>query len=249
MWMLRDIEQHKPEQRFAPYRKQKSTRYLTDGIDGAIDKAYRSRLRSRYTLNTYIFSGLCTTVASMTSSYLQKIAEAREKGLIHQYEQSGAYVVPLWKHKGQALGTLGRKTVFGYAFRTPKREQCEEALRHITLLLSKKATTASGSRPCGINMSFGPRPNRELESMRHDSLRRLKLLVQRDLDRAEEIDELRKAAQARLRFTPPRFPRIRRSDGLSPERQRDLQHEYIEALEDYAGLPDIGDEELVSESY
>jgi hypothetical protein len=30
MWMLRDIEQHKPELRLAPYRKQKSTKYITN---------------------------------------------------------------------------------------------------------------------------------------------------------------------------------------------------------------------------
>jgi hypothetical protein len=244
MWMLRDIEQHKPEQRFALYRKQKSTRYLTDGIDGAIDKAYRSRLRPRYTLNTYIFNGLCTTVASMTSSYLQKMAEAREKGLLQQYEQSGAYVVKIGKHKGQALRTLGRRTLFGYAFLTPKREQCEEALRHMTLLLSGESDDGDWKQAAKYRMSFGRRRNRELGSMRTDTLRRLKLLVERELDRAEEMDELRKAAQACLRFTPPGFPRIR-SDGLSPERQRDLHWEYIEALEDFAEFPDTGGEELL----
>jgi hypothetical protein len=180
----------------------------------------------------------------MTSSYLQKMTEAREKGLLHQYEQSGAYVVKVGKYKGQALEALGRKTLFGYAFLSPKREQCEEALRQITLLLAGESEDSDWEQAARYRMAFGSRRNRALGSMRPDTLRRLKLLVEHDLDRTEEMDELRKAAQVRLRFTPPGFPRIR-SDGLSAERQDDLQREYIEALEDFAELPDISDEELV----
>ena len=121
-WILRDIREHKPEQRFAPFRKPKSTKYVTNKIYSAIKSRYREHVRSRYTLNSYIFGGLCTTLASMTSSYLQKVTEARQKGLIEQYEQCARYQITFGKHKGDTLGSLGRKTIFGYAFITPRRE-------------------------------------------------------------------------------------------------------------------------------
>jgi hypothetical protein len=50
-------------------------------------------------------------------------------------------------------------------------------------------------------MNFGPRKNRELGSMRPETLRRLQLLVERDLQRADELDALRKVAQAYLSRT------------------------------------------------
>ena len=245
MWMLRDIAQRKPEQRFAVHRKRNSTRYLTDGIRNDIDKIYRAKIRSRYTININIFGGLCTTVAALVSSYLQKITEARQKGWIKQYEQSAAYVVKTGRHAGKSLGSLGRKTIYGYAFLAPKAEQCEDALRALNILLSHEQDNEQlWIWAKQYRMTFGPRRNHQLGSMRQETLRRLKLLVERDLQRADELDELRKVAQTYLRFTPPGFPTFR-SDGLSPKRQSILEQKYIDALEEFAALPDIEHDDLL----
>src|SRR5262249_38986391 len=128
-WMLRDIAEHKPEQRFATYRKRNSTRYLTDRITQKIQAEYRERIRSRYTLNSCLFGGLCVSIGNLVSGYLQKSTEARQKGLYQKYQECANFVVKFGRNRGQRLGSLGRRTIFGYAFIKPKREHCEQVLR------------------------------------------------------------------------------------------------------------------------
>lgn len=239
--ILRDIAQRKPEHRFTAHRKQQSTKYFTVGIANQIDKEYREKIRSRYTLNSYLFDGLCTTIGSMVSSYLQKITDAREKGFVQQYEQSANYVVGFGRHKGNVLKMLGRKTIYGYAFLMPKREQCEHALNNISVVLANDRQNSEWNNAVKYKLTFGPRRNRPLGSLRNDTLQRLKLLVQRELQRTDQTDELREVAQSYLRFTPPRFPTIQ-TDGLTPSRKHELNQEYINALDDFADLPNADDE-------
>jgi hypothetical protein len=238
-WMLRDIEQHNPEQRFAIFRKRNSIRYYTDGIATMIGEEYRDYIRSRYTMNANLFGSLCTTIASQISGYLQKVAEAERKGYLRQYKQVAAHIVTFGKHKGKALDTLGRKTIFGYAFIAPKRDECQKALRYINALLDdhedNQELTDKTER---YKMRFGPRRGRELGSLRRETLRRLKFLVEQNLARADDLDELRKVAQMYLRFTPPGFPSVH-SDGLSPKRRRELEEARIEALDAFGELPEL----------
>lgn len=87
-------------------------------------------------------------------------------------------------------------------------------------------------------MTFGPKRRRELGRMQPITLRRIKILVERDLARADDLDELRHVAQLYLRFTPDRFPSVH-SDGLSPKRRHELEEARIEALEAFGALPEI----------
>lgn len=238
-WILRDIEQRRPEQRFAKFRKRNSTKYYTDGIAAAIERDYRDHIRSRYTINSYLFGGLCRTLASNIAGYLRKLTEARQKGWLTKYQESASFVVKFGKHKGKALGTLGRKTIFGYAFLAPKRVEYEEALGFINLLLNNDTDDQELLEKAeGFRMSFGPRRGRLLGSLRPETLRRLKRIVDRDLVHADDLEELRQVAQTYLRFTPPGFWHMR-SDGLSPNRRRQLDAAYIHALNGYAALPEL----------
>ena len=93
-------------------------------------------------------------------------------------------------------------------------------------------------------MAFGPHRNRELGILRETTLNRIKLLVERDLQRADMFDELRTVAQSYLKFTPPSFPNIR-SQGLTPGQKQKLEQDYIQALEDFGYLSAIENEPLL----
>ena len=243
-WILRDIEQHQPVKRFAAFRKINSTRYFTDGIATTLTQNYRDTVLSRYTLNGYLYNGLSVTLASMVSGYLQKTADAQKRGLSVQFQQSADFVVETGKHCGRKLGSLGRKTIFGYAFLSPKREQCTEALQHITVLLDERDDDLEKAKQAeSYRMSFGPRRNKPLGTMLDRTLKRLKAIAERHLADMADYDALRAQAQQYLRFTPPGFPHIK-SDGLSPERQRQLHRVYVQALDEFGALPQLDDDFL-----
>lgn len=199
-------------------------------------------MRSRYTLNSDLFGGLCTSLASITSSYLQNVAAAQEKGLDCLFQKYAAYCVLVGKHAGQPLGSLGRKIIYGYAFLTSKREQCVEALRHLSVLLEEDpADDAARQAAEAHRMSFGPHRKRRLGTMRVTTWRRLKAVAERELSRADAYDELRAAAQAYLRYTPPHFPGSH-SDGLSTQRRQAMHAEHLALVELFGALPDPDDE-------
>lgn len=238
IWMLRDIEQRQPLQRFAKYRKPRSTKFNTQRIASALDTMYRNKIRGRYALNSYVFMGLCHTIAAMLSSYFQQMTEARKKGYLQRYYECAEYVVDVGRHAGKRLGSLGRKTIYGFAFIAPTHAMCEEALYHINLLLNQHGEDENlqgVAEKC--TMAFGPHRGRALGSMRIETLRRLRALVLRDEQRADQVEKLRKVAQDYLRFTPPGFPSIR-GDGLSTNRRRELEGLRIDALEAFGQLQD-----------
>ncbi|MCG8347375.1 MAG: hypothetical protein MI924_06290 [Chloroflexales bacterium] len=79
--MLRDIRRHDPLHLFAAYRKRKRTSCHTAGIADAIDRRYRAIIRSRFTLNSTVFGGLCSHLANDISGWLQKMTAAEQKGV------------------------------------------------------------------------------------------------------------------------------------------------------------------------
>lgn len=243
-WMLRDIEQHQPIQRFAPFRKTNSTRYFTDGIASTIDKHYRKIITARYTLNSYIFNGLSVTLASMVSGYLQKTADAQKRGMLAQHQESADFITTIGKHRGKKLGLLGRRTIYGYAFLSPKREQCEEAISHINVLLEERDDNAVATEQAeAYRISFGSHRNKPLGTMRDATLGRLKAIAKHYLAQMDGYEALRKQAQQYLRFTPPRFPHLK-SDGLSPEKRRQFHEAHMNSLDDFGALPNLDDNSL-----
>lgn len=243
-WMLRDIEERKPLQRFARYRKRNSTGYQTDAIARDIDKAYRERICSKFALNTNSFTSLCLTISNNISGWLQRMTTAEKKGQLRRYHECFNFIVRFGRNEGRKLGSLGRRAIYGYAFLQPKQEQCEEALRYITALLEDLPEEASLREEAeSFRMTFGFRKGDELGTMRPETLRRLKALVERDMERLELYDELRVVAQEFLRFTPPGFPSIK-GDGVSPGRMKVLLDDFLEVLEEFAQLPSLEDDEL-----
>lgn len=250
-WMLRDIEQRNPEQRFAAFRKTNSTRYFTDGIAETIEKHYRATITSRYAINTYLYGGIAATLASMISGYLQKVAEAHKRGFFAQFQQSADFVVPVGKYRGETLGTLGRRTIFGYAFLVPTREQCQEALTQLHVLLERYNDDPTITNTANTyRMRFGSRRNKPLGTARGETLKRLKAVTERYLAEMDAYDMLRVQAQQYLRFTPPGFPRLK-SDGLSVGRRQQLQTDHVQALDAFGALPewdeDLLDRDLTTE--
>jgi hypothetical protein len=236
--MLRDIEQRQPQRRFAKYRKRNSTKYHTRNIAAEIEKVYRSRVRGRYALNAYLFCGLCNTVAAMLSSGLQHMAQAQKQGHLRRYHQSAAYEVSVGKHVGKLVGSLGRKTLYGYAYLMPTRTQYQEALQHIHCLLGQGVPDEAGQTAAErFRMPFGASRGTPLGKMRPQTLCRLEASIAWAEAHAEQWKQLSIAAQNYLRFSPPTFPSIK-SDGLSAARRRELERRHITALEAFAGLAD-----------
>lgn len=244
IWMLRDIEQRQPLQRFAKYRKRRSTKFNTQRIAAALYTIYGAKIHGRYAINSHVFVGLCLTIAAMLSSYFQQMVEARKKGHLQRYYECAEYMVDVGRHTGKRLGSLGRKTIYGFAFIAPTYAMCEEALYHINLLLNQHGEEETLREAAEkYKMAFGPHRGRALGSMRMETLRRLRALVLRDEQRADQMEKLRKVAQDYLRFTPPGFPSIR-GDGLSTNRRRELERLRIDALEAFGQLPSDEDEPI-----
>jgi hypothetical protein len=237
-WMLRDIEQRDPLHRFAKFRKRNSTSYYSKGIGDYLDKEYRSKVRSRYALNSSVFNGLCTTIAAMVSGWLQRMTDAQKKGLLQRYRECAGFVIPVGKYTGKPLGSLARKVIYGYAFLAPTRAEYQEALHFIHIVLERRPEDES-LRPAAEQyvMPFGPRRGRALGTMRPETLRRLQDLVTRDEQRADQFEQVREIAKDYLRFTPPGFPTLR-SAGLSIERRRELEARHLDAIEAFGALPD-----------
>ena len=242
-WMLRDLRRHEPLRLFGAYRKRNSTSYNTDRIADAVDRRYRALIRSRFTLNSSVFGGLCSYLANNISSWLQKMTEAESKGQLRRHQECSLFIATFGKHKGKTLKELGRDTIFGYAFLQQTKTQCETTLRYLDALLSDLPEEAELREEAeAYRVPSGRRQGDALGSMRPETWRRMHLLTQRDLDRMGQMDEIRKVAQDFLRFTPPGFPGLR-SGVLSPMRRNDLQEAYLQAINDYAALPNSADED------
>jgi hypothetical protein len=236
-WMLRDIHRHDPLRLFAPYRKRNSTSYNTDRIADAIDRRYREIIRSRFTLNSSVFTGLCSHLAADISGWMQKMAEAEKKGLFERYRVCAEFIVPFGKYRDTPLKALPRDAVFGFAFLQPTKAQYERLLQYLDALLDDLPEEASLREEAETyRLPWGRRKGHALGSMRPQTWRRLRLIMQRDLDRMDQIEAVRKVAQDFLRFTPPRFPE-KQSGVLSQARRNDLQEKYLEALQEYGALP------------
>jgi predicted RNA-binding Zn-ribbon protein involved in translation (DUF1610 family) len=213
----------------------------------AIDKGYRAKVRTRYTLNAVLFEGLCKTLASNISGWLQQMAKAEKQGKLQCYAEDSAYEVRFGKHTGETLGSLGRKTLSGYAFLMSTSKDRQEALQHINVLLDQKPEdSAKQEQAEAYVMKFGHRRGDALGSMLPDTLKRIKAQIERDEARTDLLEELRQKALSLLRFTPPGFPNIR-CDGLTPRRQRELEAENREALEAFGALPEAEDLEESAE--
>jgi hypothetical protein len=146
------------------------------------------------------------------------------------------------RNDGKRLGDLGRRTIYGYAFLTPTKAQCEEALQHLNVLLNKLPEEQDRQEQAeNYCMKSGSRRGDQLGGMRLETLKRLKFEVERDLNRMDSIEALRKAAQTYLRYTPDSFPYVGH-DGLTTARHRQLVDEHLEALEEFGALPDSNDE-------
>lgn len=251
-WMLRDIEQRRPQQWFAKYHKRNNTSYYTRGIAQELDTTYRARIRGRYALNSHLFGGLCSSLAALLAAWLHKMAEAQQKGVLKRYEECAAFVVPVGKHAGKTLGAVGRKVAYGYAFLQLTREQYAEALHHITVLLDQHPEEEELRKEAeqyvlpAASQKKKRGKKRTLGSMRRETLQRFRAWAERGIAEAETYEELRKVAKQYLQFTPPGFPSIK-SDGLSPDRQNELENGYQETLEAFGALPvlldDDGEEE------
>ncbi len=236
-WMLRDIAERKPRERFRKFRTPRGFRYDTDRIADHINKHYRDKIRKRYAINTFVYAAVCSAIARMISLWLRNMAEAERKGYLKRYAESAAYVIPFGKHQGKSLGSLGRKTIFGYAFLMPKPAQRHEALRFIDILLNQYPEEEPLFEQAeAYKMPFGPRQGDALGDMLHETLRRLRALILRDEQRSDEIEHLRAIAQTYLRFTPPGFPCVG-TDGISATRRAHLEHESEETLAAFGSLP------------
>lgn len=242
-WMLRDVQCHDPLKLFAPYRKRNSTSYHTDRIANALGQRYRARIRSRFTLNSSVFVGLCAHIANDISGWLQRVTEADQKGLLTRYHECSEYVVPFGKHRGQALKALPRDVVFGFAFLQSTKAECEQALRYLDALLNDLPEEADLREEAeNYCLPSGRRKGKPLGTMRAQTWRRLRLLTERDLNRMDQIEHIRKVAQDFLQFTPPSFP-SKHSGLLSAKQRAEAQAAYLQALEDYAALPEADDDE------
>src|SRR5258706_8149667 len=102
-WMLRDIEKRRPLKRFAKYRQRDGASYYTRGIADEISKAYRETIRKRFTTNSYLFNGLCSSIAEMLSSWLVQMTAAQESGDLDRYHANATHLVDIGKHEGQTL--------------------------------------------------------------------------------------------------------------------------------------------------
>lgn len=171
-WMLRDIRRHEPLRLFAPYRKRNSASYSTDRIASAIDKRYRKLIRSRFTLNSTVFGGLCSQLAATISSWLQKMTVAGKKGQLRLYQECASFIVTFGKHSGKPLKELGRGTIFGYAFLQPTQVQCETALHYLDALLNDLPEEAVLREEAEVyRLPSGRRQGDALGSMRPETWR------------------------------------------------------------------------------
>ncbi|MFP4437333.1 MAG: zinc ribbon domain-containing protein [Chloroflexaceae bacterium] len=170
------------------------------------------------------------------------MADAEKKGKLQQFYASSDHRVGYGRNNGQRLGDLGRRTIYGYAFLTPTKVQCEEALEHLNVLMNKQPEENDEHEQAeNYQMKFGSRRGDQLGGMRPDTWKRLTSEVERDLNRMDTIDALRTAAQTYLRYTPDSFPSVGH-DGLTTDRYHQLVDAHLEALEEFGALPDPNDE-------
>ncbi|MDP9316964.1 MAG: hypothetical protein M3R24_39935 [Chloroflexota bacterium] len=235
-WILRDIHQRNPLHTFRRFRIPNSTRYNTDKIADTLAKSYRPVIRKRYAINAHVFEGMCVSLAEMLSWWLRMMTDAQRRGHIQRYEESARHVIPFGKHRGQTLGSVGRRVVFGYAFLMPKLSEVQEALRYIEIVLNEyREDKPLFAEAAQYKMTFGRRQGDQLGSMLPETLRRLRALCNQEIARSDETEKLRSAAQQYLQFTPPGFPTVG-TDGLSAGRHADLDKAYLESLGAFASL-------------
>lgn len=241
-WLFRDVGQRKPRQMFTSFKRGRSTKFHTPGIKVYLEQRYKTIIQRRYTLNANVLTGLFGQVAQNVSAWLQNMTDAEKKGKLKLYYESCEHIVGYGRNDGKRLGDLGRRTIYGYAFLTPTKAQCQEALQHLNVLLNRlpeeKDRQEQAENYC---MKSGSRRGDKLGGMRLETLKRLKFEVERDLNRMDTIEALRKAAQTYLRYTPDSFPYVGH-DGLTRERYNQLFDEHLEALEEFGALPDPHDE-------
>jgi hypothetical protein len=75
------------------------------------------------------------------------MTDAEKKGNLQQFSETSDHIVGYGRNAGKRLGDLGRRTIYGYAFLTPTKAQCEEALEH----LSAAEQAAGRERPPGAS--------------------------------------------------------------------------------------------------
>lgn len=246
-WMLRHIQRHEPLRLFAPYRKRNSTSYNTDAIAEEISRRYRELIRSRFTMNGSVFGGLCSHLASNISGWLQKMTEAEQKGFLRRYAECSEFMVTFGKHRGKALKELSRDALFGFAFLQPTREQLERQLRYVDVLVNDHPEEIPlRDEAEAYRVENGRRRGDALGSMRPETWRRLRLLAQRDLDRLEQIENVRTHAKDFLRYTPDSFPRTKSRVIISARRRQEFVGQFREALDAYGALPEMDDEEFAA---
>jgi hypothetical protein len=215
------------------------------GIKKVLEDFYKAVIERRYTLNPGVLGGLLQGVAENVTGWLQRMAHAEKKGKLKLYYESCEHIVDYGRNTGARLGDLGRRTIYGYAFLTPTKAQCEEALKHLNVLINKQPEEKDlREQAASYRMTLGSRRGDQLGGMRPETLKRLKFEVERDLNRMDTIEALRKAAQTYLRYTPDSFPYVGH-DGLTKKRHQQLRDEHLKALEEFGALPDPNDEESI----
>lgn len=242
--MLRDIAQREPRLRFEAHRVQGGSSYFADRIAQQLEREYRDRVRGRFNaLNSHVFSGLCLTVASMLAGWLQQANTAEERGDLQQHTALSAYRVTVGRHAGQLLGDLTRCVIYGYAVLQATRRQLAQTRQYVDALFSGDEDDAAYIAAAEHRLQIGERRGAVMGSMLTTELRRLRAYIDRQEAEMDKWEQLRTAALAYLRFSPPGFPRVREIVGSADERTAT----YRDALDAYAAVPSNEDDLTASE--
>ena len=231
-WVLNEVEKRHTYRYFPQCRKKYSTHYDTQKIARTLAASYKRRVDSKFTLSSSITSGLWHYLARMLSSWLQQVAEGRKKGYYVRYHNAASHVIKLGRHTGKTIGEVGRNQVKGY-LALPTRGQCEQALYYINILLNEFPEDEVLQKEAkDYKLPITEYEGVELGKRQLVTLKKIKMLVERDLERMEYIDELKATTTIFLSWSPPGFPTIKR-DGISTSRQQALAIEHVQALEAY----------------
>ena len=227
-WVHRDIEERQPEKRFARFRKKYSSSYKTDGIAAFLKTLYAQRVNGRYSLASHVSEGMWSDLASLLSSWLQKVTEARKKGYFKRYYRSASFIIPFGQHKDKTIGEVGRDRARGY-LSLPTREQCEEVINHVTLILDELAGPTLQEESKAYVLPITDYKGEALADLSKATLAKVLILIRRDLNRMEQIEEFKDAVQDFLKWSPPSFPSLH-SDGLSIGRIQEISTLHQDAL-------------------
>ena len=234
-WVLRDIKNHKPQQRFARFRKKYSSSYNTKSIATLIETLYRTRVNARYHISSHVLSGIWDYLAQHLSAWLQRVTEAQKKGLYKRYAKSATFVIPFGQHTGKTIAEVGRHRIEGY-LSLPTRTDCEEAARYLAILINAYPEDTPFRDEAGrYVLSFTDYKDTPLADLSRTTLLYLESLVHRELARMDQIEALKHAVERFLEWTPPGFPTIH-SDGLSMNRRQTISFEYEESLSSFGTL-------------